>query len=133
MINDMKKLYEKFGFFEGEFSEEKLWLRMKLLDEEYKETLGAYLDQNKEEWVDGHIDLIVIALGTLLLAGVDVQKAWDQVINANMAKERGVKKGREDSGGWDIMKPPGWKGPDHSDNYGNLDKAFLGMLSANES
>lgn len=97
---------------------------MNLLTEEFDETLQAMEEHNAEEWIDGHIDLIVIALGNLHLAGVDIDKAWEEVYRANMSKISGIKKGREQSGGFDVMKPIGWKAPNHGDNHGKLSKIF---------
>lgn len=124
MIEDNKAFQEKFGFDKVPFDEEKMLFRNDLLSEEYFEIQKAIDEKNPEEWVDGHVDIIVIALGNLQLAGVDPQKAWDQVVKANMSKERGVKPGREQSGGFDVIKPEGWVGPDHSDNHGVLDELF---------
>lgn len=124
MIKDNEKFQEKFGFDKEPFTQEKMLFRNDLLSEEFSEIQTAIAEQNPEEWVDGHIDLIVIALGNLHLAGVDVQKAWDEVVRANMSKERGVKPGREQSGGYDVIKPEGWVGPNHEDNHGVLDDIF---------
>ncbi len=121
MIEDNEKFQKKFGFDSEPMTKEKLAFRMDLLREEFNETEAAYAEGNAEEFVDGHVDLLVIALGNLYLAGVDVEKAWKQVYDANMSKVRGVKKGREQSGGFDVMKPADWKAPDHSDNHGVLD------------
>lgn len=124
MIEDNKAFQEKFGFDKEEFTEDKMLFRNDLLAEEFFEIQKSITEQNAEEWVDGHVDIIVIALGNLQLAGVDPQKAWDQVVRANMSKERGIKPGREQSGGFDVIKPEGWVGPDHSDNHGVLDGIF---------
>ena len=40
-------------------------LRMRMLTEEYAETMNAYLQGDAEEFIDGLIDLCVIAIGTL--------------------------------------------------------------------
>jgi len=124
LIEDNEKFQSKFGFDKVPFDEDKLNFRNDLLSEEYFEIQKALDERNAEEWVDGHVDIIVIALGNLKLAGVDPQKAWDEVVRANMSKERGVKPGREQSGGFDVIKPEGWTGPDHSDNHGVLDGIF---------
>lgn len=124
MIEDNKAFQKKFGFDEKPLTMEQLAFRMQLLKEEMDETVAAYKNSDAEEWVDGHVDILVIALGNLHLAGVDVEKAWKEVFRANMSKERGVKPGREESGGFDVMKPEGWKAPDHSDNHGKLDELF---------
>lgn len=124
MIDDMKKMYEKYAFDKEEFDLKKLVFRMELLEEEFGETTQAVINGDAEEVVDGLIDLIVIAIGTLNLAGVDTQKAWDEVYRANMTKERGIKPGREQSGGFDIIKPEDWVGPSHKKNHGKLDGIF---------
>lgn len=124
MIEDNKAFQKKFGFDEKPLTNEQLRFRMTLLMEEMKETLHAYNTKDAEEWVDGHVDILVIALGNLHLAGVDVEKAWKEVFRANMSKERGVKEGREESGGFDVLKPEGWKAPSHDGNHGVLSKLW---------
>jgi len=124
MVVDNKSFQGKFGFDTEPLTKEKLEFRMSLLKEEFEETMKAYKDKDPEEWVDGHIDLIVIILGNLHLAGVDVDKAWGEVFRANMSKVRGVKPGRENSGGFDVMKPKGWKAPSHEGNHGTLAEVF---------
>ena len=124
IIEDNKNFQSKYGFDSEPMTFDKLKFRMSLLQEEFNETLTAFIEGDAEEWVDGHIDLLVIALGNLHLAGVDIDKAWNEVFRANMSKVRGVKPGREESGGFDVMKPLGWQGPDHSDNHGKLDDIF---------
>ena len=74
-----------------------------------------------EEFIDGHIDLCVIAIGTLLAFDVNVEKAWNEVHKANMAKEVGTKPERPNPLGLpDLMKPEGWENPSHDGNHGNL-------------
>lgn len=124
IIEDNKNFQSKYGFDSEPMTFDKLKFRMSLLQEEFNETLTAFIEGDAEEWVDGHIDLLVIALGNLHLAGIDINKAWNEVFRANMSKVRGVKPGREESGGFDVMKPLGWQGPDHSDNHGKLDDIF---------
>lgn len=95
--------------------------RMSLLAEEYEETREAVEAQDAEEFVDGLIDLIVIAIGTLDLLGINVEEAWNRVMDANMSKEAGVKPGRPNPLKLpDLMKPAGWESPSHLNNYGYL-------------
>lgn len=104
-----------------------LKLRLRMLNEEHTETINAYLQGDSEEVVDGLIDLIVIAVGTLDIFGVDVEKAWDEVHRANMSKKVGVKPGRPNPLGLpDLIKPSGWQGPDHSSNTGTLPEVING-------
>ena len=67
-----------------------LQFRLEFLQEELNETQLAYENADAEEVVDGLIDLIVIAVGTLDILDVDADKAWDEVHKANMAKEKGI-------------------------------------------
>lgn len=124
LLEDNVDFQKKFGFDEKPLDPEKLRFRMQLLREEFEETWTAFLNKDSEELVDGHIDLLVIALGNLYLAGVDIEKAWGEVFRANMSKVRGVKPGRENSGGFDVMKPEGWVAPSHQDNHGVLDEVL---------
>jgi phosphoribosyl-ATP pyrophosphohydrolase len=124
MVNDSKQLLEYYGFKREDMDIDKLEFRLDLLTEEYKETMLAFGDSDAEEFVDGMIDMMVIILGTLNLVGVDINKAWKEVLRANMSKERGIKPGREQSAGFDLIKPKGWIAPDHSDNHGDLHGIF---------
>lgn len=125
MIKDNERMQRKFGMDKEPLDMAKLKFRVEgLLNEEMGEALEALDEKNAEELVDAHIDLMVIALGNLYLMGVDINKAWKEVYRANMSKKRGTKPGREQSGGFDLIKPPGWKAPDHSDNHGVLDEIF---------
>lgn len=124
LLEDNVAFQKKFGFDAEPLDYAKLAFRLSLLTEEMAETASAFANMDSEEWVDGHIDLIVVALGNLHLAGVDIEKAWKEVFRANMSKVRGVKPGRENSGGFDVMKPEGWVAPSHKDNHGVLDEVF---------
>ena len=95
--------------------------RIKFLEEELGETRKAVAENDPEEIVDGLIDLCVVAIGTLDAFGIDAYKAWDQVHQANMSKEVGVKKERPNPLGLpDLVKPEGWINPSHSGNHGLL-------------
>jgi len=86
--------------------------RIDFLEEEVTETVNAYGDGDPKEVVDGLIDTIVVALGTLDLFGVNSTKVWDEVYNANMNKEVGVKESRPNPLGVpDLIKPEGWQPP----------------------
>lgn len=124
LVEDNKAFLSKYGFDQDEFNRDKLEFRNDLLIEEFNEIQEALETKNAEEWVDGHIDILVIALGNLHLAGVDVNKAWKQVQKANMSKIRGIKPGREQSGGTDVYKPTDWKAPSHRGNHGKLTTIF---------
>jgi len=86
--------------------------RIDFLEEEVTETVNAYGDGDATDVVDGLIDTIVVALGTLDLFGVDSAKVWDEVYHSNMNKEVGIKESRPNPLGVpDLIKPKGWEPP----------------------
>jgi hypothetical protein len=123
LIEDNEELQKKF-FDDIDTNYEYLLFRETLSSEEQHEGLQALLTKNAEEYVDSRVDKIVIALGDLYHIGIDIELAWRKVFEANMSKTRGIKPGREGSGGKDIMKPDGWKPPSHKLNHGVLDEIF---------
>lgn len=125
IFKDMKKLYSKYGFLNSPLTLKRLQFRIKTLQlEEYNELEDALENKNSEEIVDALIDIIVIAAGTLELLKVDTNKAWNEVLKANMNKHRGVKSTRPESGGFDLAKPDNWKSPSHKNNLGLLPEIF---------
>ena len=98
-----------------------LAFRLDFLEEELTETVKAFAENDGEELVDGLIDLCVVAIGTLDAFGIDPYKAWDEVLQANMAKEVGVKPTRPNPLGVpDLVKPDDWKAPSHTGNHGKF-------------
>ena len=131
--NDIYMMHNKFGvkeWFEKNKDDKDLMrkyimFRMLMIGEEYHETLSAINNGDAEEVVDGLIDMCVFAIGTLDVMGVDAKEAWNEVYEANMAKEPGAKPGRPNRFGLpDLLKPSGWKPPQHKGNHGNLDMAL---------
>ena len=124
---DIVEFYKKFGI---EFpktpkalSEDHMSKRLAFLEEELEETRAAYLslcqaekptDEHLSEVIDGLIDLIYVAVGTLVLMGVCPSAHWRVVHNCNMqkvkVKDRSQSKRDYDQ---DLVKPEGWKPPDH--------------------
>lgn len=131
-VKDIKDMQLKFGVDEwmsDPANKDKLRdflaFRLDFLEEEFDETIMAFANQDPEEIVDGLIDVCVIAIGTLIAFGVDAEKAWDAVHNANMAKESGTKPERPNPLGLpDLLKPEGWENPSHNGNHGNLTNNF---------
>ena len=131
-VKDIKDMQLKFGVDEwmsDPANKDKLRdflaFRLDFLEEEFEETIMAFANQDPEEIVDGLIDVCVIAIGTLIAFGVDAEKAWDAVHNANMAKESGTKPERPNPLGLpDLLKPEGWENPSHNGNHGNLTNNF---------
>ena len=79
--------------------------------------------KNKLEVADG-IKRLIEDIAPTKWEMDEIQKAWDEVHAANMAKKRGVKEGREQSGGWDLIKPKDWRGPKHEGNTGFISDIF---------
>ena len=131
LITDIHNMHSKYGVHKwvaGEIENDE-WsrlhkfmdFRLKFIQEELDETTKAHADQNKEELVDGLIDIVVVALGTLDAFGVNTEKAWNEVLEANLAKEVGEKETRPNPLGLpDLIKPEGWEGPNHEGNTGVL-------------
>lgn len=123
---DIKKMHEYYGFTLENSSTENLArflkFRIEFLEEELTEMKDA---DNADDVVDALIDLCVVAIGTLDLMQVDCQQAWDRVLKANMLKKVGVKETRPQDGSLpDLVKPEGWRAPQHSDNVGLLSKLY---------
>ncbi len=122
-IHDMQTKYQTRDWVDqnGDKHIQFLNFRADFLQEELDETKRAIMAGDPEEIVDGLIDLCVVAIGTLDAFGVDAYKAWDEVLKANMAKQVGVKESRPNPLGMpDLIKPEGWKAPNHEKNYGSL-------------
>ncbi len=129
-VKDIRNMHKQFGvhqWLRDSKNKDKLRdfmvFRLDFLEEEFEETQKAFFSNDKEGVVDGLIDLIVIAIGTLDILGVDTDKAWDEVHEANMSKEPGIKESRPNPLGLpDMIKKPDWKGPNHEGNTGRLDE-----------
>ena len=125
-IKDIEEMHEKYQVHDWvknnpEKLEQLLHFRVAFLKEEFDETFKATGEKDAEEIVDGLIDLCVVAIGTLDVMGIDADEAWYNVHKANMAKEVGVKESRPNPLGLpDLIKPEGWKAPDHTGNHGLL-------------
>ena len=128
-IHDMHKKYGVHEWIDKELTTEWDWnrldkyleFRLNFLQEELNETIAANKEGNSKEIVDGLIDLIVVAVGTLDAFRIDGRKAWKEVLRANLEKEVGIKETRPNALGLpDLVKPSSWVGPDHTDNTGIL-------------
>lgn len=134
LIKDIEAMHEKFEVNDvvwsmlsknPEILSSYLKFRLDMCQEELTETYEAFEKSDSEELVDGLIDLIVFAVGTLDVLDIDIHKAWTTVMNANLAKTPGVKEGRPNKFGFpDLIKPEGWKAPSHEDNHGILPQIF---------
>jgi predicted HAD superfamily Cof-like phosphohydrolase len=125
---DMERMHGKYGVrpviesFDKEKLQKFLEFRINFLQEELDEMKNA---TNADDVVDALIDLCVVAIGTLDAYQVDSIEAWNRVLDANMAKEVGIKPSRPNPLGLpDLIKPEGWIAPTHADNVGLLAKVF---------
>lgn len=124
-VKDIAEMHQKYGVntvvekMDKETLQKFLQFRIDFLQEELDELKAN--TNNPEEIVDACIDLCVVAIGTLDAFGVDSHSAWQEVFQANMNKEVGVKASRPNPIGLpDLIKPDGWVGPDHKGNHGLL-------------
>lgn len=128
---DMNSMHAHYGVHEAmkkltkEQLREFLDFRFRFLQEELNEGRIAIQEKNSEEVVDSLIDFVVVAVGTLDLLDVDFDRAWAEVLKANMNKEVGIKASRPNPFGLpDLVKPLNWQAPDHSNNHGILPEIF---------
>lgn len=135
-VRDVAKFMERFGqSYEG--MPRALPADLSLFREDFmREELGEYVEHARhlqaalkegdfedkeiadqlEQQLDGLIDLLYVAIGTGYLHGFDLREAWRRVHEANMKKEKVARRGDSTRHSlFDIIKPAGWKRPDHSD------------------
>lgn len=131
VANDMHFMHDFYGVHDAvdklspDVLREFLKFRFNFLQEELNEGYKAIDEGNAEEVVDSLIDLVVVAVGTLDLYGVDFDTAWGSVFEANMNKEVGIKPSRPNPFSLpDLCKPSGWTPPCHAGNHGKLAEAF---------
>lgn len=91
---------------------ERVALRENLHAEEYTELRDAIAARDMVETADAIADLIYVLVGTALEFGIPLDRVWDAVQRANMAKvdpATGKVRKRDDG---KILKPDGWTPPD---------------------
>ncbi len=121
MIVNVAEFHEKFGLPLG--TDDQLMqdpatqeFRIKFLQEELDELKKALATGDKVGAFDALLDLVYVAYGTALFAGIDASQwhaGMHAVHSANMAKVRVAK--AEDSkrgSAFDVKKPAGWVGPE---------------------
>lgn len=112
-----------YGFMDAPINREVFDYRIGLLDEELKETKDAVESRDPEGIVDGHVDLVVVALGNLTMFRVREREAFDRVMEANMKKVVGPRQ-EGDPVDFSLAKPLGWKAPSHEGNHGRLNEVL---------
>lgn len=120
IFHDLYNMHARFGFHNQKFDRKALLHRVDFLQEELTEIKLAIQTRDAGGVLDGLIDLIVVAAGTVDLGQADGREAWRRVMEANNAKEVGFNASRPDSEGVDLVKPEGWKAPDLEGLWGNL-------------
>lgn len=94
--------------------------RARFIQEETSEFLDAALSDNIMGAVDGLLDIIYVAAGTLWFMGIPSQECWNAVQKANMAKVRGQ---TSRGNAIDAVKPEGWIPPE-GDIARAIEKAY---------
>lgn len=117
MVQDLRNFHAKFGHprpkSPQELTPELSDFRIKFLQEELDEYKEAVKNNNLEKQFDALLDLVYVAIGTADLHGFPWEEGWAEVQLSNMAKERATSANQSKRGSsFDVIKPPGWKGPD---------------------
>lgn len=125
VFEHVEKFIEKFNFKKDFNSMERVDFAINtLIAEEMHELEIAFQNSDAEETIDALGDLAWLCIKLMYQLDVDPHKVFDEIGRANITKVRGIKKGRENSGGYDVMKPLEWEAPSHKDNHGRLDEIF---------
>jgi predicted HAD superfamily Cof-like phosphohydrolase len=129
MLEKVREFHEKFGVpvnetpqvLDADASE----FRIKFLKEEVEEYEIAVEQGDIVKQFDSLLDLMYVALGTLLWHGFPTEEGFDLVHAANMSKVR-VDKAENSTrqSGYDVVKPEGWTAPDGALNQLIMYKMF---------
>ena len=90
--------------------ERRMDFRLGHIREEMAEIRDGYIDENIFDVTDGLLDLIYVALGTLIEMGIAPGPVFNEVHRANMERVRG-ESSRSNADGFDAVKPEGWEPP----------------------
>jgi predicted HAD superfamily Cof-like phosphohydrolase len=86
------------------------------LQEELNEIKKASMETDLEEYFDGLIDLVYVALGAAYLANLPFEQGFLRVHQANMTKIRALRQEDSKRGStYDIVKPAGFVAPTLTD------------------
>ena len=113
---DIAQMHDKFNFtcsLQPSVSDpQTLKARADFIQEELDELKQNIEHGNYLEIIDALVDIVVVAKGTAVIMGIRWKYHWDEVHRANMMKQVGNNDKRPDLK-QDLIKPPGWYGPDH--------------------
>ena len=84
-------------------------LYMNLIEEEFKETLNAFIEDDLVEVADGLADMVWVIMGMCNSCGIDFDSVWQEVKASNMSKFPNGKAIKNEHG--KIMKPDSYFKP----------------------
>lgn len=89
--------------------------RLRFLQEELDEFARDHAAGDMHGAADALVDLAYVLHGTALMMGLPWASLWAEVQRANMAKVRATHASESKRGSaLDVVKPEGWKAPDHT-------------------
>jgi len=120
MFDMVSDFHKKFGLEptdQPDFPVEGIWkLKNSHMQEELDEIRAAAINGDLEEYFDGLIDLVYVALGAAYLAGLPFEQGFLRVHQANMKKVRALRQEDSKRGStYDIVKPAGFVAPTLTD------------------
>ena len=117
MVADFHKKYGLEPTDGPSFPVEEVWrLKNVHLYEELNEINLAAINGDLEEYFDGLIDLVYVALGAAYLANLPFEQGFLRVHQANMTKIRALRQEDSKRGStYDIVKPAGFVAPTLTD------------------
>lgn len=120
-MHRVKEFHDKFGLPDGSENvlldnKELQQFRLAFLREEIDELETALAERDLVGIFDALLDLVYVAYGTALCAGINPEQfdaGMDAVHAANMAKCRAESADQSKRGTtFDVVKPDGWQGPE---------------------
>ena len=84
-------------------------LYMNLIEEEFNETLNAFIEDDLVEVADGLADMVWVIMGMCNSCGIDFDSVWQEVKASNMSKFPDGKAIKNEHG--KIMKPDSYFKP----------------------
>lgn len=120
---DVRQFQEKFGVPMADkpslLDQKTFDFRRKFMQEELNEFSDSHVEGDLIGAADALVDLVYVVHGTALMMGLPWEDLWNEVQRANMTKERAATAAQSKRGSaLDVIKPPGWKGPDHAQFLG---------------
>lgn len=117
LVSEFHKKFELEPTAQPDFPIEEIWmLKNRHMQEELDEIRAACLIGDLEQYFDGIIDLVYVALGAAYLAGLPFEEGFRRVHEANMKKIRAITAEDSKRGStYDIIKGRDWIAPALSD------------------